>query len=412
MTTEAPASPENAERGIPSLDARSSKNTGTTAMIKILMIAGVLVLMGGIAASIGLKKFKEHRQSSAIESAKTQDSATKLPPLGPPPADKDPPLPDSMAAPGATHGAAVVSGPGAATAATPMTPQQQQAQSQQAALAAQKAEQARQKIAESNLLAFGAQTSGAGRAELGSAVADPTSSLASALQAQAALNQQGQKPAASGATLDGSLKGVAPVGTGAQMLADRSLTITQGTMIPCALITAINSTVPGFTKCQISEDVYSADGRVLLAERGSVVVGQYESSSLKQGMSRIFMLWTRLETVNGVVINLDSPATDELGRSGVDGNINNHFWQRFGAGLLLSIVDDVSASAANRNSGGGQQQQYSNTQNEGQQAASIALQHSVDIPPTLTKDQGGIVKIFVARDLFFGNVYGFRTANR
>ena len=407
-------SPESADRGIPSLDARSSKNSGTAATIKILMVAGVLVLMGGIGASIGLKKFKEHRQASALESSKTQDSATKLPPLGPPPADKDPPLPESLGASAANPGTPTAYPPkqAAPTNAVAVSPQQQQAQAQQAALAAQRAEQNRQKIAESNLLAFGAQTSGAGRAELGSAVQDSTSSLASALQAQAALNQQGQKASASGATLDGSLKGVAPVGTGAQMLADRSLTITQGTMIPCALITAINSTVPGFTKCQISEDVYSADGRVLLAERGSVVVGQYESSSLKQGMSRIFMLWTRLETVDGVVINLDSPATDELGRSGVDGNINNHFWQRFGAGLLLSIVDDVSASAANRNSSGGQQQQYSNTQNEGQQAASIALQHSVDIPPTLTKNQGGIVKIFVARDLYFGNVYGFRTASR
>jgi len=79
--------------------------------------------------------------------------------------------------------------------------------------------------------------------------------------------------------------------------------------------------------------------------------------------------------------------------------------------FLLSVVDDVTASFVNRNSST-QSVQFSNTADSGQKAAQIALSHSVDIPPTLTKDQGGIVKVFVARDLYFGNVYGFRTAQR
>lgn len=50
------------------------------------------------------------------------------------------------------------------------------------------------------------------------------------------------------------------------------------------------------------------------------------------------MLWTRVETPNGVIVEIDSPGTDPLGRSGHDGYIDNHFWQRFGGAMLLSLL--------------------------------------------------------------------------
>jgi type IV secretion system protein VirB10 len=49
-----------------------------------------------------------------------------------------------------------------------------------------------------------------------------------------------------------------------------------------------------------------------------------------------------------------------------------------------------------------------NTTSAGQQAAAIAVEQSINIPPTLIKHQGGLVSIFVARDLDFSNVYGLR----
>ncbi|NUB04418.1 hypothetical protein GBZ48_35065, partial [Azospirillum melinis] len=42
----------------------------------------------------------------------------------------------------------------------------------------------------------------------------------------------------------------------------------------------------------------------------------------------------RAEPRRGWATALDSPATDPLGRSGLDGEVDRHFWQRFGGALL------------------------------------------------------------------------------
>jgi type IV secretion system protein VirB10 len=193
----------------------------------------------------------------------------------------------------------------------------------------------------------------------------------------------------------------------AYQLKDPDLTLTQGSFIDCTLITAINSTLPGMTACVLSRDVYSTNGRVLLLERGSRLVGQYQSGQLRQGMRRIFLLWTRVETPGGVLVDLDSPATDSLGRSGVDGRINNHFWQRFGAAMLVSVVDDALQSAQQQ-SQGNTSVSFNNSNQAAQGLAATIVQSTVNIQPTLERDQGSRVGVFVARDIYFGDVYQLR----
>ena len=180
----------------------------------------------------------------------------------------------------------------------------------------------------------------------------------------------------------------------ADRLSDRRFLITAGSTVPCVLQTAMDSATPGFVSCITPQDVWSDDGSVVLMERGTRVLGEYRSG-LQRGRGRLFVLWTRAVTPDGATVTLASPAADALGR------IETHFWERFGSALLLSIVGGATSAAVDL---GADRSGVRVTSD----AASTALEDSVGIPPTLRKEQGGEVSIFVARDLDFASVYRLR----
>lgn len=186
----------------------------------------------------------------------------------------------------------------------------------------------------------------------------------------------------------------------AARVGDRNFLILAGASIPCILQTAMDTGAPGFVTCLIPRDLYSDNGAVVLLEKGTRVLGEYRSG-MRQGQKRLFVLWTRAVTPAGVAINVASPATDSVGRAGFGGDIDTHFWERFGGALLLSIVDDGAYAVAGRDTQFGTARLPSD-------AAGIALQGSVNIPPTLTKPQGSEVSILVAQDFDFSGVYGLK----
>lgn len=196
--------------------------------------------------------------------------------------------------------------------------------------------------------------------------------------------------------------------TQASRISSRDMLMLQGTMIPCALVTRIDSSLPSMIKCVQTRDVFSANGRTVLLDRGTEHVGFIEKGLLK-GQSRLFVAWSRAVTPQGVVINLDSPGTDQLGAAGVGGNINRHFAQRFGSAILLSIIGDVADYfVARERAKGGDQISFGNAGDSVEDMSSIALRDSINIPPTLTRAHGSQVSIYVARDLDFGSIYDLR----
>ena len=232
--------------------------------------------------------------------------------------------------------------------------------------------------------------------------ANGTNQASQSAQGQGAANQ----PSVSGSgPLADNLQPVRLAGARAGVLPDRDMMLTQGSMIDCQLETKIVSTVPGMTTCYTTRDIYSTNGRVVLLDSGSKVVGQYQGG-MTQGAARIFVLWTRVETPNGVIINLDSPGTGPLGEGGLGGYVDTHFWERFGGAIMLSMIGDLGNYASNKASGGGNDRiTFDQTSDAGQDMASTALENTINIPPTLYKNQGERLQIFVARDLDFRGVY-------
>ena len=165
--------------------------------------------------------------------------------------------------------------------------------------------------------------------------------------------------------------------------------------------------VAGMATCVLNSDVYSDNSRVVLLERGSEAVGEY-AATMAQGQRRLFLLWTRVKTPMGVVINLKSPAADALGTSGLVGYVDNHWWDRLGAAFLLSLVQDgIGLATATQAGGGGAQSLgiYQHSATTGNRMAELILQSTINIKPTLYKNQGDRGTIFVARDLDFSTVY-------
>lgn len=171
-------------------------------------------------------------------------------------------------------------------------------------------------------------------------------------------------------------------------------TVTQGTLIPAVLETAIDTDVPGFVRAVVSGDVRSFDGSRVLVPRSSRLIGQYRSG-LQAGQKRAYVIWTRLIRPDGVSVNIGSPAVGFSGETGLAGKVNTHFFERFGSAMLLSVIGGLSAIGGNAGvviAGGGQS------------AAAAAVGQSGQIGPTVRVRQGQPIRVFTARDLDFSKV--------
>lgn len=192
----------------------------------------------------------------------------------------------------------------------------------------------------------------------------------------------------------------------AQVLPTQRLLLPKGAFIDCTLETAIDSTLPGMTTCIMATDAFGVDGQVVLLERGTKLIGETRGQA-QLGSARVFVIWTEARTPTGVIVPLDSPGADELGRSGLPGAVNNHFWQRFGAAMLVSVIDSAVEGAVQSTRGG------SGTvivnPSGSQSVLTEVLKGTNTIPPTVTKQQGDRIQVLVARDLDFRSVYELRS---
>jgi len=183
----------------------------------------------------------------------------------------------------------------------------------------------------------------------------------------------------------------------AKAMGNPTTTVTQGTLIPAILETAIDTNVPGYVRAVVSQDVRSFDGTKVLVPRSSRLIGQYQSG-LQNGQKRAYVIWTRLIRPDGASVNLASPAIGFDGTTGLAGKVSGDgFFRRFGSALLLSVVGGVGSLATGGAAGvliGG----------ASSSAAATAAQQDGQRGPTVRVRQGEPIRIFTARDLDFSSV--------
>jgi type IV secretion system protein VirB10 len=214
--------------------------------------------------------------------------------------------------------------------------------------------------------------------------------------------------AGGGSALGAALRPTLTPAVRAERLPNRRWLLPKGSFADCTLETAIDSTLPGMTTCVLALDVFSADGTVVLLERGTRLVGEARSD-VRPGQRRVAVLWTEARTPTGVVAHLDSLGTDQLGRSGVSGSVDNHFSERFGAAILISLIDAGAQALANSTSNGNgavvvNPSGATNIMTE-------VLRSTISIPPTISVPQGARLQVLVARDVDFRSVYALKDRN-
>lgn len=181
----------------------------------------------------------------------------------------------------------------------------------------------------------------------------------------------------------------------ATQLQDVHRLITQGTMIPAIMDTAISSDLPGELKATISRDVWSADATTILIPKGSTLIGEY-SSDISLGQRRVLVAWNRVITTDKRSIMIGSRGVDGLGRAGLTGNVQHHFGLKFEAAFFISIFSGISSFGNRTLSENDLSTGTDGFANSGQDA----FEEYLSIPPTIWVNQGENINVFVSRDLY------------
>ena len=176
-----------------------------------------------------------------------------------------------------------------------------------------------------------------------------------------------------------------------------------GSVIAAALITGLNSDLPGQVVAQVTEDVYdTVTGRFLLIPQGTRLIGKYDSH-LAYGQERLLLIWTRLVMPDGSSIVLDNlPATDTEGYAGLEDGVDYHTWRLLKGVVLSSLLGISSELAANNGTQSnnriivGLRDSVNNTANE---AGQRIVSKDLALQPTLTVRPGYPVRVLVNRDI-------------
>lgn len=172
-----------------------------------------------------------------------------------------------------------------------------------------------------------------------------------------------------------------------------------GSVIPAALITGIQSDLPGQITAQVIQNVYdSPTGRILLIPQGSRLIGEYDSE-VSAGQNRVLLAWDRLILPGGRSILLDrQPGTDAAGMAGLHDRTNYHWGNMLKAAFISTLMGVGTQLATDSDDELMKALRYG-TQDTINQTGRQVVQRQINVPPTLTVRPGHILRVLVTRDM-------------
>lgn len=199
--------------------------------------------------------------------------------------------------------------------------------------------------------------------------------------------------------------------------AGQPLELKAGGVIPAALVTGINSELPGQISAQVTQNVYdTAWGRHLLIPQGAKLTGVYDARVVF-GQKRVLIAWNRVVFPDGSAVTLDAmPGADMSGYAGFTDEVDNHYFRIFGSAVLMSMVtggmaytmDSLSGNSGNSNTNQAptlQQEMGSALAAQMGQASMQLLQKNLNIAPTLEIRPGYTFNVVVTKDVVFQRPY-------
>lgn len=124
---------------------------------------------------------------------------------------------------------------------------------------------------------------------------------------------------------------------------DLSRVITKEKFIRAITINRIVSTLQGRVLLQVSKNVYGAQGNLVLIPKGAKGSGFYNPVD-KIGNDRISIYIERFVTEDGQLILFKDPAVagDQQGSTGVTGDVDHKYAQKFGLPLIFSFANNLA----------------------------------------------------------------------
>jgi type IV secretion system protein VirB10 len=230
---------------------------------------------------------------------------------------------------------------------------------------------------------------------------------------------EGKKPSTEPPRDNGPAAGGGPVGANTTQVAFKAATlpgakagpairltyVMMPQLVPCALETAMDSTVAGFISCHTTQDVLSPDNIVLMPA-GTRFSGTYKND-IHQGQNRLFSFVGYGITPDGIPVPLDAQVADGMGRAGIPGEVDSHFWSRFGAGILLAGSQSALQLAQAMVSKGGNSY-FSLNSGSATDVATEILRQQEQQPPTISVQPGTLVSLVVDHPIDFSDALKVR----